>query len=844
MADTDSIQLSCPFCFTETITHRVPPGQKVTCKKCNRKFSGYRMDAASKYPLIGLLAIQYGTVSLKKMDAILVKLKEEQKKGRNIRLENMLIKMNLASQNQMDLLFMIRDYIEIRAISEEFGRTAISLKMADPSDIEKGLIKQENEFKNNKKCLLIGDILIEEGIISLEQCEKIVSESNLGSLDDKDPPPEKKKENKGKEIEKPILDITPFEEKFLAIRAFDKEFCRRVLQKGVVKKDDVRSAYNKQTLLFKKRKMIKHIGEILVIEGVLSEDQCLMIVEKMGVFDKNDELVTISPFLSKINTQSKKSKKRPEKQKQGDIKKATFEITLSNDYLSAYLMFDEKGTVGVKVTDVKKELKKKGVVYGIFKDLTIAECIKNKSPGKVKIASGKAPEKGEPPIIDYYFDTDYRKPTQKTKKADVAIRVARGKVLAEMTPGKPAKNGVDVFGNSVSHLPLPNIKLKCGAGARFSNDGLKVLAKNDGIPKLSIDGKIFVFSNVNIHDNADFRAGPLGDNSNINIAGTLTGAYPVKGGELKADEIRGADVNLIGDVFINVGINKTTLFTQGCVFAKYIMNSNVFAFGDVIVQNEIIDSVILTSGKCVVKNSRIIASEVTAKLGIVSAGIGSPVTEPCKLEVGSDGHIKRTFTIIDNAIEKEKNEIRNREKEIKKIEQEIEKTEKKIIETKNRMDKNSTIRKQLLSKVETFKKQNKKKELSRAEILVKENARELKTIKVALQKILNSVKGLSRKKKKIEMEIEDIRPGIEARISDYNDEKELIEKWALNEKGASEIFVKGKISSGTIVSGMNSTLTLKSDYRKVQLKERKNAKPDNPDWAFKKLVPQKASKKK
>ena len=54
---------------------------------------------------------------------------------------------------------------------------------------------------------------------------------------------------------------------------------------------------------------------------------------------------------------------------------------------------------------------------------------------------------------------------------------------------------------------------------------------------------------------------------------------------------------------------------KGSVQAKFIRNSKINAFGDLIVQREIIDSVVRLSGACINTNGTIINSEIFANYG-------------------------------------------------------------------------------------------------------------------------------------------------------------------------------------------------------------------------------------
>ena len=91
-----------------------------------------------------------------------------------------------------------------------------------------------------------------------------------------------------------------------------------------------------------------------------------------------------------------------------------------------------------------------------------------------------------------------------------------------------------------------------------------------------------------------------------------------------------------GDIDIVEGAVGATINTGGKLIAAHIRSSTIDALGDVIVDREMVNSVIHTDGACIVKDGRILSSKIDAKNGIKAAEIGSASLRPCTLIVGSE----------------------------------------------------------------------------------------------------------------------------------------------------------------------------------------------------------------
>ena len=136
---------------------------------------------AEHIPTLADLALKYGTIS-KDQHAHLLKLfafKQER-----VGFEDLLRDEGMATAYQLELLKLIREYQIVRKSGEEFGKIAVEKGLATTIDINQALALQKNEFRKSRHKKLIGDILVENRILTVKQKNIILKEQKLFNLND------------------------------------------------------------------------------------------------------------------------------------------------------------------------------------------------------------------------------------------------------------------------------------------------------------------------------------------------------------------------------------------------------------------------------------------------------------------------------------------------------------------------------------------------------------------------------------------------------------------------------------------------------------------------------------
>lgn len=820
---TLSFTLICPFCLYDNAATTKLPDKKIACKDCGRNFYGIRKPEQAEYPLLAVLATYYGTITAEQLAQALNLEKTARRKGAEVPLEQLFIQYNMASPKQVDLLLLIKNFIELREKSEAFGRAAIVRGYLTADELARAFKRQEKEFKQKRVNILIGDILMEEGVLSQAQCElilKVVSGSIAGI-------PSSKTDDKEISRDSDMaldngVNLTAFEKKFLKIQELDKKFGEIAVQKGLVSDSQVAHALQVQEQMFRKLEMLKQIGDIFTEEGVLSDDQCREIYQ-MIESPSSRVAQPSSPPVKPVETVRGKI----------DVTDDHVELYVAPDKMTAHLTIKKRVPAGATPGDIRRFLKSKGIIFGVLGDKEIKQFLNKRDKTQIRIATGKPPRPGEGEEIAYFFDIGFPMKYvggKKEKEKMEEVVVPRGKILAEKTPGTDPRPGVDIFGNAVNTVHHIDACWRLGKGARFSSDGLRIIAGNEGVPRLSIDGKIYVFSKTNILDDADVKTGPLGENSNISVMGTLKGAYPVRGGDVKAGEIRDADIDVVGDVQVDVGITNAKIVAQGAVVARYIMNSDIEAYGDVVVENEIIDSTILTSGVCIVRKSRIIASAITAKKGIIAQAVGSHVTNPCALWVGRNRHVETVFERMETDIERRKTELEKKEAMISRLNQKTQHVMARVVRLKKNIEHTALAKSRLMKKNAKPTPASARTPLT-PEKLEAQLKKQLGSLKKAEQTAAHLKKAITR----VQDELNAEKPMFLKFAEEAGQDLHAIRNWSHHDKGRSIIKINGVIEADTVISGKYSSFTLEKPRRHIGISEFSDKLDGADNWAFKPL---------
>ena len=742
------------------------------------------MEQQNQIPSLAELALQYGTINNEQFAHIFGISVPKVKQDTGIGFDQLLIRHGFATGYQVGLLKLIQEYLIIKKRGEAFGKIAIEKGFAAPEDVIKALEHQKKEFKRAKIKRLIGDILVESRVLTIKQKNVILKEQislntqaeKIFALD------ESTQTGLGEDgsIENSIP-LSEYEKQFLKIKGLDQKFAERLIEKGFSSKRQVKIAQKIQDQEFEKEHTIRILGDIMVEFNYLTTDQKNRVIKEQDRIEKNEGRLTTPGVHVRIHK---------------DQMAAT--VTISKD------MAD------VRLQDIKQALDTMGIQYGIYPDAVLQCNLDLENNAFIAAKQGFSMESMELAKPVYHFDSDKKEPKVKKK----------GAPLAEVLSGGDAYFEKDLFGNRIEQLNGKTLSFRCASGTRLSRDDTKALADKTGVPSLSIERKLYVHSTINILEDADLKYGPIESYANLNVSGVLTGAYPVTAGQINVREIRGASIDAIGCVRSQIGMTDAVIRTQGDVHARYLHHCRIETFGNVYIENEIIDSQILCSGKIDSGHCRVISSTLYAKQGIELAGAGSSKTKACVLGAGTEHHLLEKIKQIDLEIKSVTQQLDELKEKRDEKDRYAKKIFRKMIELKIFHDRAKNKKKKLANEFKNRKRTFTKKELKNLVELIS-NFDNKVTSSISSLKILNEKKKkYEREKKIIEIKIETLQPKISKKVSELQMDMVSFIEWTRKQENIPQIKINHKLFPGTILKGIFSSLKIKKDVNNFLAFER------------------------
>jgi uncharacterized protein (DUF342 family) len=446
----------------------------------------------------------------------------------------------------------------------------------------------------------------------------------------------------------------------------------------------------------------------------------------------------------------------------------------------------------------------------------------------VIVARGTPPQESRDASLQYHFATDRKVGTlgihgeiDFKNKGEVPF-VNQGDLLAEKTAAIPGIPGRDVFGNEITIPPPKDVKLLSGSGVDISEDRLKLYAKVEGQPKLSLGGRLSVVSDLVINGDVDLKTGHIDFEGDVKITGAIQSGFNVKGANVEAREIMGARVTASGDVIIAGGIIGAEIKTQGNIKAKYIKQATLSTFGDIEVQKEITDASINTSGACRLERGKILSSEISAKQGIEAKDIGSDMSTPCRLTVGVNDHIEAEVKGIQGAIERREDRLSKMNEQIASLETEEQKVHKEIADMAQVQDRSLVNQRSLKEKLAELPEDDTETR-SELEAAIADMGRKAEEAEGALGGLFDRQDAVTDRTEKVQREIELVKED----IYELKHELDAIRHWSKSQKKAATVKVSGTVVQGTIIGGPHTRTAIKEDARHVTIREVKNTDPDS-----------------
>jgi len=502
-----------------------------------------------------------------------------------------------------------------------------------------------------------------------------------------------------------------------------------------------------------------------------------------------------------------------------------FEISISETHTKAYIKrIKEYNSRDPQpgLSDLLDMLKLNQISYGIVHDDAIENWMSESDVEKIVIAKGKIPVYGQDGQIKFNFKTDFKNPGKINEDGSIDFRergdipyIKKGTLLAEKIFPKEGKPGISVFGTPIPVDEAVDPVFTAGSGTELSEDGRLIHAAVDGQPHVDALGSISVNPELVIAGDVDYETGNIDFSGNIIVKGTIKEGFSVKGINLTAKEVKGATLDLSGDLDISTGITDATISTHGNIYAKFINHSNIMGFGDLFISKEIIDSNIIISGSCQNPTGHIISSQITAKMGIDACNIGTSSSQPAKIKVGIDGHIETLKKQIVNALEISAGKSNLIKDDIKELEIKDRELYRQISEKGSIQDNVQLEIKELKTSLPEFEKANNSAKvqltsnnIKKLLVTAKETELELNTIFKTQDRIVNKIEQLKNQINRMKEKNKTLML-----------EKKALKEFSKKDKPLAVVTVAKTITQNTIIKGPHASIVLGDDISRCRIQE-------------------------
>jgi uncharacterized protein (DUF342 family) len=394
-------------------------------------------------------------------------------------------------------------------------------------------------------------------------------------------------------------------------------------------------------------------------------------------------------------------------------------IEVSKDSLEAKLIAMPRWLVGrdITIADISLTLERFGIHqdrsdYSSMEKITneinyvLRDKINLSTPLSFPIAKGIPPEEGINGWIKYSFPRARRVVIKEDGNADFRnidryIHVKKNDKLAVLFDGVPGKQGIDVFGKPVSPKPIERFKIKIGNNIREAQEPnpdipttiLHVYYATSNGVIFTTDNSITVSPELNIDSDVGLETGNINYEGTINVTGSIVEGSNVfsKGSLYVGVNVESMDVVVQENLDVKGGIKgkdkaKGLIRVTGDVNAKFIENASLEVEGDVIVENNILNSNILCLGSIFITsdNGSIVSSNITVFKGLSTANLGSNAELDTKVEVG--------FHYKNNRLYQEgKEKFTVYEKEAIELEPKIFKIKEIVTRSRGKLDENKKV---------------------------------------------------------------------------------------------------------------------------------------------------------
>lgn len=571
------------------------------------------------------LAVSCRLITAEQEKKILPKILAKSGKKDKISAARYLYKEKILEKDQIEFLFTVKKHLHMLMQDKKFGKLGVANEFVTPENIKKALSIQVEIFKQRKKSVMIGDILVNSNNISeADKTAILLTQDRI----------------RDKYLADALNAIAKNE---LERSAINKRFGAIAVKKELITTEQLNQALKHQKKEAKSKGTHRYLGEILKELFELSEKDTMRVLKIQKKLETRRMNLQKNVFAFNVENESIKTLDH------------FIQLSISDDKLQAFIIQKTGDKPGIDINDLMNWLSNSGIKFGVIDKEQLDKALDGMRPGKkIGIAKGVPPVQPEPEKVSFLVDVrDIDADNSSKDDAAEKTLVKKDEVIAKIVPFKEGRPGKDVFGHPIGVETAPYELLNSGEGV--SRQGNEFISLIEGEPCVYKSRTLYVIPAENPVEEKQIE----GD-----ISGETEDAYV------------DCDLKVSGNITPEASVACHSIVVEGNVLGSITAVDTIEVNGDIgsVEDIETAEPVIriATHGKVKVGGKVICARIVTDK------GLSAPQSDVVNSRIFSSGDIianniysgKEHPSVIRIAM---KNTV-----ELQKIEQEIKKEQKEL----------------------------------------------------------------------------------------------------------------------------------------------------------------------
>jgi uncharacterized protein (DUF342 family) len=361
----------------------------------------------------------------------------------------------------------------------------------------------------------------------------------------------------------------------------------------------------------------------------------------------------------------------------GQIRRALFEDRSEERILRAWVSSDgtacglecqvlSAGWSAASAGTLEALLHRHRVVQGVDRSVLerIAQAARERRTiGSLVVARGTTPEPGRDGALEFIIRPSNESARYRSREQDGRVdyretnlieNVLAEEPVAIEIPPKPGRDGQDVFGRTLAAPEGEPARFELGAGVRFDPESRQVIALQDG-RVIWEDGSVSVSRSFHVRGSVDYSVGNIAFVGDVVVDGDVLDGFNVRtGGRLVIGGNVGAcrldsdgDLEIKGGVF---GKGRALLRAKGGLSARFLNDCRAECAGEMKVEREAVGSTLLSNGRLLIVEGRLVGGTTSALCGLEVAVLGSPLGVPTAVSAGTDYSLARRQVEIEDRI--------------------------------------------------------------------------------------------------------------------------------------------------------------------------------------------------